>query len=508
MPQLRAYVRWRELLESTDRPPFAAYARLPARAARLAEPRARCRPAPRRRSTTRSPSTQRLAFFAGRAAADPPGAAALYAEALLAGGRRDEAAALAAPELGRGRFRPGPRRRAFLARFGDDLRAARPRGPARSAAVGRRADQARRMLARGRRRRRARWRRHGSSCSSATRRSRRRSPRCRRSARRDPGLLYDRLRWRRRKRGDDGRRARDPARPAGRARPARQVVGRAAARDPRRRSTSGSYELAYRLAAAHGRSTGTGFAEAEWLAGWLALRFSGKPEAARRHFERLWRSRGDADQPGARRLLGRPRRGGAGRRAGRGRWYQRAAAYPTTFYGQLAADELGLALPRPVGPAADGHAARARGAASGARRRALARLLCALGRARRAPSRSSAISATRRPTMPTAAAGGGRPRASAAAAPTSSWRPTRAAAGNGADLVRDAFPLPRDREPSARPRQGRPEPALRAGRGAAGEPVRSRRAQPGRRHGPDAADAGTAQVVARELGLPVRARAG
>ena len=47
------------------------------------------------------------------------------------------------------------------------------------------------------------------------------------------------------------------------------------------------WQLAYELSAPHGMTTGRDFAEAEWTAGWIALRHLGNSERALQHFEAL-----------------------------------------------------------------------------------------------------------------------------------------------------------------------------------------------------------------------------
>jgi soluble lytic murein transglycosylase len=103
-----------------------------------------------------------------------------------------------------------------------------------------------------------------------------------------PGLMFDRAEWRRRARLKDrvvpllrqidG--ADVPA--AGRSRlwKARHPQVRVALKDS-------DWALAYELAAPHGMTTGRDFAEAEWTAGWIALRHMDNPERALQHFEAL-----------------------------------------------------------------------------------------------------------------------------------------------------------------------------------------------------------------------------
>ena len=85
-----------------------------------------------------------------------------------------------------------------------------------------------------------------------------------------------------------GRRARDPAQPARRAAPAGAVVARAGQGDPRGAGRAIRSSSPTVSPAPAGRRAASPFAEAEWLAGWLALQFTGQPKAARQHFERLW----------------------------------------------------------------------------------------------------------------------------------------------------------------------------------------------------------------------------
>lgn len=103
-----------------------------------------------------------------------------------------------------------------------------------------------------------------------------------------------------------------------------------------------SFSEAYKLAAAHGQAEGAPFADAEWLAGWLALRFLDKPTQAAGHFERMYKnvvtpvskSRGAY-------WLGRAL-DAMGRKDEALNWYKDALQYPTTFYGQRAAERLGV----------------------------------------------------------------------------------------------------------------------------------------------------------------------
>ncbi|RCS23527.1 lytic transglycosylase domain-containing protein [Phyllobacterium salinisoli] len=108
-------------------------------------------------------------------------------------------------------------------------------------------------------------------------------------------------------------------------------------------------EIAYRLASAHAAETPAMAAEAEFHAGWYALRGLKDAKAAHRHFARIAEiSSRPMSASRAYYWLGRAAEAGAG---GDSRnYYRRAAHYGTTFYGQLAAAKLGearLELPYP-----------------------------------------------------------------------------------------------------------------------------------------------------------------
>jgi soluble lytic murein transglycosylase len=97
---------------------------------------------------------------------------------------------------------------------------------------------------------------------------------------------------------------------------------------------------AYAVTVPHGQTRGISFAEAEFLAGWIALRHLKKPVEAQKHFQTLHdgaptehsKSRGAY-------WLGRTHEA-AGRAKEAQDWYARGAAFGQTFYGQLAARKL------------------------------------------------------------------------------------------------------------------------------------------------------------------------
>jgi len=154
----------------------------------------------------------------------------------------------------------------------------------------------------------------------------------------DPGLLYDRTQYRRRT--DQAIDAMNTAALID-AREAPEVARDDIFRERRlyvpRALRSGNYQLAYNLVSRHGLTTGEEFADAEWLSGWLMLRFLDQPQRAAEHFAHLdanvsspvsssralyWRAEAAA-------ALGRAQEA-EGLRA-------RAASFTFTYYGQLAA---------------------------------------------------------------------------------------------------------------------------------------------------------------------------
>ena len=100
------------------------------------------------------------------------------------------------------------------------------------------------------------------------------------------------------------------------------------------------YATAYQLAAANGMTSGADFADAEFVAGWMALRYLNRPEDALAHFTRLVEgvsypvsvSRGRYWQGRAAAALGRTEEAES--------YYRLAAEHSTTFYGQMALIEL------------------------------------------------------------------------------------------------------------------------------------------------------------------------
>jgi soluble lytic murein transglycosylase len=100
---------------------------------------------------------------------------------------------------------------------------------------------------------------------------------------------------------------------------------------------AGNYRLAYNLVADHGLTSGEAFADAEWLAGWLSLRFLDQPQRAAEHFAHLSENVSSPISR-SRALYWRAQAAEAlGQREAAEQLLDEAARYTFTYYGQLAA---------------------------------------------------------------------------------------------------------------------------------------------------------------------------
>ena len=159
------------------------------------------------------------------------------------------------------------------------------------------------------------------------------------SLRNDAGLLYDRAVWRQKRGRLEGVVELIEALPGDAPQAAawwrlrNWVVWRALDRN--------DFALAYRMSAGHGNVEGIPFADGEWQAGWMALRYLNRPEIAYQHFARLH----DGVTSEISKSRGAFWAGEAASEMGRledaRRWYTTAAAYSATFYGQLASQRMG-----------------------------------------------------------------------------------------------------------------------------------------------------------------------
>ncbi len=155
----------------------------------------------------------------------------------------------------------------------------------------------------------------------------------------DPGLIFDRVRWRRVHDMDEdaidllSHPARNKVRP--------DLWWQERSILARRALQKGLMSRAYQVAADNGLPANSPQrADADFLAGWIALRFLDDKETAATHFERLWSavstplSRSRAAYWAGRAAESR------GDEAAARQWFTRGAAYVTAYYGQLAAARL------------------------------------------------------------------------------------------------------------------------------------------------------------------------
>jgi soluble lytic murein transglycosylase len=175
----------------------------------------------------------------------------------------------------------------------------------------------------------------------------------------DPGLLYERARWRQRRGRVEGViELIDQAGPVIR-RPERWWALRHWA--ARRAFAEGDFAASYRLASGHDLKQGAGFADGEWLAGWIALRHLNDPKRAYAHFARLHGGVGTPISLARGAYWAGEAATALGDTQTAAQWYQRAARHATAFYGQLANARLGqpleLDLANPPAPSAEAKAA-------------------------------------------------------------------------------------------------------------------------------------------------------
>ena len=158
----------------------------------------------------------------------------------------------------------------------------------------------------------------------------------------DPGLEFDRLRWRNRRGRLDGsleilyrnslKTETQMVRPD-KWWDQRESVVRSLIYKKR-------YKSAYKISSEHALSAGPSFAEAEWLSGWIALTFLNSPEYAINHFQNFYNNvgypislaRGAYWLGASYELLGENELSK--------KFYSEAANFPMTYYGQLAFNKI------------------------------------------------------------------------------------------------------------------------------------------------------------------------
>jgi len=156
----------------------------------------------------------------------------------------------------------------------------------------------------------------------------------------DPGLMYERARWRTKRQSKrQGLEYFAQMKSAPTSGAGKKTVWKAKKNLVYWAIKEGRYNDAYKLCIHHGMESGSSFAEAEFLAGWLALTKLGQADKAAKHFETL--SQGVTYPVSLSRALywqGRAadRTGNPNAQA----YYSGASQYPNTYYGQLANEKL------------------------------------------------------------------------------------------------------------------------------------------------------------------------
>jgi soluble lytic murein transglycosylase len=158
------------------------------------------------------------------------------------------------------------------------------------------------------------------------------------SRRDNPGFLYDRAQYRRRTdQPVDAMQIAAEINPREAPVSVRDDIFRERRLYVPRALRAGSYTLAYNLVSDHGLTSGESFADAEWMSGWIQLRFLHHPDRAAAHFAHLSENV-SAPVSRSRALYWRAEAARAlGQNDEAERLLNEAARYNFTFYGQLAA---------------------------------------------------------------------------------------------------------------------------------------------------------------------------
>lgn len=153
-----------------------------------------------------------------------------------------------------------------------------------------------------------------------------------------PGLVYERLRWRVRK-----RRYEDSIPLLNKPQQEKEFASlwwKERGRIARWALKEGRVSQAYDLASNHAAEAGYAFADAEWLSGWIALRYLQEPKTALSHFQRMEKKVSfPVSLSRAAYWIGRAQEE-LGNAIEAQDAYLRSARFPHRFYGQLAAAKL------------------------------------------------------------------------------------------------------------------------------------------------------------------------
>ena len=153
----------------------------------------------------------------------------------------------------------------------------------------------------------------------------------------DSGLNYDRLKWRRKRGRVDSsveillkiKNTKDYLVRPDKWWKEREIISRSLIYKKK-------YELAYKISSNHAMTEGPEFAAAEWMSGWIALSFLNDPLLAKDHFENFYNNVGyPISVARGAYWLGRTYKK-LGYNELSTKWFNEAANYLTTYYGQLA----------------------------------------------------------------------------------------------------------------------------------------------------------------------------
>ncbi len=174
------------------------------------------------------------------------------------------------------------------------------------------------------------------------------------SLRQDPGLIYNRMTWRAKRRDYGGVLEMLQLAPAAPPYPAKWWSHRnRAIRDALEKK---NYTLAYSLASRHGQTIDSRYelSEALWLHGWIGLVFMNKPSEAFVEFKRMYDVVNyPVSKSRAAYWAGRAAKA-VGNSGEASRWFGKSGDYPYTFYGQLSLQEnhssprLSIPSPSPI----------------------------------------------------------------------------------------------------------------------------------------------------------------
>ena len=155
----------------------------------------------------------------------------------------------------------------------------------------------------------------------------------------DNGLVFERLRWRQRKGMME--KARELYWDIPREQKYPRLWWRERSRQIRYLLKQNNFDTAFLLAQLHLQKEGRYYAEAQWLAGWIALRYANKPEQASTYFLEMYdRVQTPVSKSRASYWAGRAFEQNNNSLNAK-KWFEVAAKHSTTFYGQLANKKLG-----------------------------------------------------------------------------------------------------------------------------------------------------------------------